>query len=82
MINGYLWYNTDEGRYGIIDSSDLLVYDGLHCGACMDVFVEESQKWVPVRLEYASPSARVLSRGWYLVGLNAAKLDGLKIRMS
>ena len=30
MKTGYLWYNADRERYGIIDEADLWADDGLH----------------------------------------------------
>jgi hypothetical protein len=78
MTTGYLWYNTEEKRYGVIDAADLWAIDSLHCGACMEALVNDA--WLPVRLEYTA-SAHELSRGWYLVGYDG-KLDGLRVRMS
>lgn len=82
MTTGYLWFNAEEKRYGVIDGADLWAIDGLHCGACMEALVDdEADKWLPVRLEY-NASAHELSRGWYLVGYDSDKLDGLRVRMS
>lgn len=46
-------------------------YGGLHCGTCMDVFVEG--KWIPTRIE--------MGKGWYLVGVKADQLPGLTVRI-
>lgn len=81
MTKGYLWYNTEEQRYGVIDASDCWAIEGLHCGACMEILIDEDDdKWEPVRLEYNN-SAHELSRGWYLVGHSSDDLDGLRVRM-
>jgi hypothetical protein len=48
----------------------------------MEVFVDEdAEKWLPVRIEY-NASSHELSRGWYLVGYDSDKIDGLRVRMS
>ena len=44
---------------------------GLHCGDCMEVFVRG--KWKPTRMEYGD--------NWYLVGIRAADLSGLRVRI-
>lgn len=46
-------------------------YGGLHCGDCMEVFVRG--KWKPTRMEYGD--------NWYLVGIRAADLSGLRVRI-
>lgn len=46
--------------------------DGLHCGQCMDVFI--NGQWIPTRLE--------LGDTWYLVGIKGLDcLEGLKVRL-
>ncbi len=44
---------------------------GLHCGECFDVFVRG--KWKPTRIEYGD--------NWYLVGIRAEDLNGLRVRI-
>ena len=46
-------------------------YGGLHCGDCMEVFVRG--KWKPTRMEYGD--------NWYLVGIRAEDLNGLRVRI-
>ena len=46
-------------------------YGGLHCGECMDVFT--GGKWKPTRIEYGD--------NWYLVGIRAEDLNGLRVRI-
>lgn len=70
---GWLSYNSDNDRMGILDKMDLWADDGLHCGECFEVFLND--EWVADRLE--------LSQGkWYLVYLKLKdnELEGLKIR--
>lgn len=74
MTQGYLWYNSAEKRYGVIDNHDLWAIEGLHCGMCMEV--ELNGRWTPTRIEYSD------STGWFLVGLPNISLAGLKARMS
>ena len=42
-----------------------------HCGECLDVFVRG--KWKPTRIEYGD--------NWYLVGIRAEDLNGLRVRI-
>ena len=57
-------------RYDIrFDIADY--YGGLHCGECMDVFT--GGKWKPTRIEYGD--------NWYLVGIRAEDLNGLRVRI-
>lgn len=48
-----------------------IYYGGLHCGECFDVFVRG--KWKPTRIEYGD--------NWYLVGIRAEDLNGLRVRI-
>ena len=50
MIEGRLGYNSFNDRYGIL-VSDLCENDGLHCGAGVDVLVED--KWIHSCIEMA-----------------------------
>lgn len=47
-------------------------YGGLHCGTTMDVWLED--QWVPTRIEKNGA-------GWYLVGVKAETILGLKVRI-
>ena len=46
-------------------------YGGLHCGDCLEVFVRG--KWKQTRMEYGD--------NWYLVGVRASDLNGLRVRI-
>ena len=68
---GALVFDERTDRYDI--RFDLnTYYGGLHCGECFDVFVRG--KWKPTRIEYGD--------NWYLVGIRAEDLNGLRVRMS
>lgn len=75
MTTGYLWYNAEERRYGVIDAADLWAIDGLHCGACMEALVNDA--WLPVRLEY-NASAHELSVGGILSATTATSLTACR----
>ena len=62
MIEGRLGYNAENGRYGIIDG-DFWENDGLHCGECLEILVED--EWVSTRMELAWEED---GQKWYLVG--------------
>ena len=49
-------------------------YGGLHCGTCMDVFVDN--RWKPTRIELDWGG-----KGWYLVGVPTDSIVGLRVRM-
>ncbi|WP_185750647.1 DUF5348 domain-containing protein [Clostridium sp. KNHs214] len=40
---GKLSYNYGNDRFGIIDSMDLWADDGIHCGECLEILVND--KW-------------------------------------
>ena len=46
-------------------------YGGLHCGETFDVMV--GGRWRPTRIEMAE--------NWYLVGIHADDLSGLRVRI-
>ena len=48
-------------------------YGGLHCGECFDVLV--GGRWKPTRIEMSA------SQEWYLVGIRADDLNGLRVRI-
>lgn len=69
MRQGALVYDKDSGRYDIrFGLTDY--YGGLHCGANFEVFA--NGRWIPTRIEK--------SMEWYLVGIKASVLDGLRVR--
>lgn len=69
---GFLGYNSDNDRFGILSVMDLWIDKGLHCGEHVEVFVNGS--WVEDRIEF--------SNEWYLVGSNLKgdELERLKVR--
>ena len=67
---GALVFDELTDRYDIrFDLSDY--YGGLHCGDCLELFVRG--KWKPTRMEYG--------QNWYLVGIRAEDLNGLRVRI-
>ena len=62
---GTLQYDRESGRF------DIHFDDGLHCGECLDVRLNEV--WVPTRIE--------MSEDWYLVGLPELRLEGLTVQI-
>ena len=70
MKQGALVFDKQAGRYDI--RFDLTCYyGGLHCGQTFDVMV--GGRWVPTRMEKAAD--------WYLVGVRADDLSGLRVRI-
>ena len=69
---GYLGYNSGNDRYGILNDMDLWLDNGLHCGECIEVYL--NGEWVADRLEYLDE--------WYLVysKLKGDSLEHLKVR--
>ena len=55
--------------YGAFDLDEY--YGGLHYGTAMDVFVHN--RWVPTRIE--------MEDDWYLAGVKADVLTGLRVRI-
>ena len=69
---GALIFDERTDRYDIrfdVSESD----GGLHCGDCFDVFVRG--KWKPTRMEMNA------TQEWYLVGVRANDLNGLRVRI-
>ena len=67
MKQGALIFDERTDRYDIrFDLADY--YGGLHCGECFDVMI--GGKWRPTRIEMAE--------NWYLVGIRADDLSGLR----
>ena len=70
MKQGALIFDEQTDRYDI--RSDLAdYYGGLHCGETFDVMV--GGRWRPTRIEMAE--------NWYLVGIHADDLSGLRVRI-
>ena len=69
---GYLGYNSDNDRYGILNDMDLWHNEGLHCGDGIEVYV--NGEWMADRIEYFNE--------WYLVysKLKGDSLEHLKVR--
>ena len=72
MKQGVLVHDPESDRmdvrFGLED-----YYGGLHCGTCMDVFV--NNRWKPTRIEMNT------MQEWYLVGIRAEDLNGLRVRI-
>lgn len=72
MKQGALIFDEQTDRYDIrFDLTDY--YGGLHCGECFDVMI--SGKWKPTRIEMG------MQQNWYLVGVRAEDLNGLRVRL-
>ena len=70
MKQGALVFDKEAGRYDIrFDLTNY--YGGVHCGQTFDVMV--GGRWVPTRMEKAAD--------WYLVGIRADDLSGLRVQM-
>lgn len=70
-----LGYNLENDRYGVLEH-DLWVNEGLHCGECIEVYVDG--KWIKDRMEYNHKI-----KHWYLVnsGLFGEELEYLKVKV-
>jgi hypothetical protein len=69
-MTGALVFDERTDRYDIrFDLADY--YGGLHCGETFDVMV--GGRWRPTRIEMAE--------NWYLVGIHADDLSGLRVRI-
>ena len=70
MREGTLIFDERRDRYDIrFDLADY--YGGLQCGDCLEIFT--GGKWKSARMEYGD--------NWYLVGIRAADLSGLRVRI-
>lgn len=71
---GFLGYNYDTDRFGVLDVMDLWLDDGLHCGEVFEVLIND--EWVSDRLELSGSE-------WYLVysKLKGDELEGLKVKI-
>jgi len=74
-MEGRLGYNIELGRYGVL-VSDLWEREGLHCGECFKVFIDE--EWKEDIIEYDNKIKK-----WYLVKscLIGEELEYLKVRL-
>lgn len=84
-MTGRLGYNANNDRYGLL-VMDLWEIEGFHCGQVLDVWDDQTEKWVPTRMEmHFVPQGfpRRKNTGWYLVGTPYAgdDLDGLRVRI-
>ncbi len=70
MKKGKLIYDTESSRMDI-QFADGELYGGLHCGTTLDVL--QNGEWSPTRIE--------MGDDWYLVGIQAASLIGLTVRI-
>ena len=73
MRQGVLIHDPKSDRMDVRFGLDEF-YGGLHCGTCMDVFV--NNRWKPTRIELDWDS-----KGWYLVGVSTNTIVGLRVRM-
>lgn len=71
---GWLGYNSNNDRIGILNNLDLWEDYGLHCGECFEVFIND--EWKADRLEMT------WDKKWYLVysKFEGDQLEGLKVR--
>lgn len=69
---GYLGYNSENNRYGILNRMDLWEDTGLHCGESIDIVIDD--KIIHTRIE-------MKGKTWYLVdtGLEGEELEGIKV---
>lgn len=76
MIIGRLGYNEELNRYGIL-VSDLWENEGLHCGDCIEVLI--NNEWTKDRIEYDNKIKK-----WYLFNskLVGEELEFLKVRFN
>lgn len=73
-IIGYLGYNDETDRYGIL-YGDLWKNTGLHCGDSVEVLV--NGEWIQDRIEMT------WDNNWYLVEakLKGTQLEHLKVKL-
>ena len=65
---GALVFDENTDRFDLAS-----YYGGLHCGECFDVLV--GGRWKPTRIEMSA------SQEWYLVGIRADDVNGLRVRI-
>ena len=73
-IPGRLGYISRNGRYGLL-VGDLWEHEGFHCGASVDLWDEDTEKWIPTRIEMDAANE------WYLAGTpyHGTQLEGLHV---
>jgi Domain of unknown function (DUF5348) len=71
MKQGVLIYDDECGRMDIRFSLNDY-YEGLHCGTCFEVMIDN--RWFPTRTP--------MGGDWYLVGIKTASIVGLRVRIS
>jgi hypothetical protein len=80
-LTGRLYFNHQNGRWGIVNSDDLWGHDGLHCGELIEWYNSQSGEWLEDCIEgiYAGDKPQY----WYLSisGLKGHDLNGLKVRI-
>lgn len=71
---GTLRYNCENDRFGILNM-DLWINDGLHCGECLEVLI--NNRWHKDRLEMNRKG------NWCLIksGLEGNELEGLQVKL-
>lgn len=72
-MEGKLWYNPENDRFGLLGADGEWIQDGLHCGDRLAVWIDG--RWVPTRVEMTADEI------WYLVGLEGMTLQGLRARI-
>ncbi len=68
---GYIVRSRERDERGRLRGADYVIYEQPHCGQCFNVMV--GGRWKPTRIEYAAD--------WYLVGIRADDLNGLRVRI-
>lgn len=73
MTEGTMRYNVDNKRFGVWLAGEWVI-EGLHCGDCLRVLLNET--WVETRIELGYKSGE-----WYLDGLRlkGEQLEGLYV---
>lgn len=72
---GKISFNYENNRYGILNSMNLWYNDGLHCGECLEVFI--NGEWIKDRIEMRWNSE---NNEYYLVNTKITELEGLKVK--
>lgn len=72
---GKISFNDENNRYGILNNMDLWENEGLHCGNCLEVFV--NGEWINDRIEMRWNRQK---DEYYLVNSKLTELEGLKVK--
>lgn len=80
-LTGRLYFNHQNGRWGIVNSDDLWSYEGLHCGEPIEWYNSENDEWIVDPIEGTYPGNN--PQCWYFAtsGLKGIALKNLKVRM-